>query len=39
MGQAFSVMAFPITAGKIVDIEVQGARARLRRLDLTAFKD
>ena len=38
-GQPFSVMAFTIRSGKIVDIEVLGDPARLRRLDLTVLKD
>lgn len=36
-GRPFSVMGFTITHGKIVEIDVLGDPARLRRLDLTIF--
>ena len=36
-GQPFSVMAFTIKSGKIVEIDVLGDPARLRRLDLTVL--
>jgi RNA polymerase sigma-70 factor (ECF subfamily) len=37
-GQVFSIMSFTIRSGKIVDIEVLGDPARLRRLDLNLLK-
>jgi RNA polymerase sigma factor (sigma-70 family) len=38
-GQPFSVMAFTIKSGKIVEIDVFVDPERLRRLDLTTLKD
>lgn len=37
-GQPFSVMGFTIRGGKIVEIDVLGDPARLRRLDLTVLE-
>src|SRR5262249_35037510 len=37
-GRPISLMAFTVAAGRIVEIDVFGAPARLRRLDLAALR-
>ncbi|MFE0191207.1 RNA polymerase sigma factor SigJ [Streptomyces sp. NPDC058989] len=38
-GEPFSVMAFTVAHGKVVEINILADRARLRRLDLTSLDD
>src|SRR6266540_4383767 len=38
-GQAFSVLGFTVTRGKIVEIDILADPARLRRLDLADLED